>query len=69
MSEGRLPMAAEGLQLNFCKTLACDNFGLSDANLYILQHSNPKRPAWYAASVARFPPYLTTKKFSMSLNG
>ncbi|MGR5093943.1 transposase [Vibrio maritimus] len=62
MSEGRLPMAAEGLQLNFCKTLACDNFGLSDANLYILQHSNPKRPAMVCRECGAFPPLLNNQE-------
>ncbi|MCY9872614.1 lactate dehydrogenase [Vibrio barjaei] len=62
MSEGRLPLAANGLQLNFCKTLACDNFGRSDANLYILQHSNPKRPAMVCRECGAFPPLLNNRE-------
>ncbi|GMQ49181.1 transposase [Vibrio sp. 10N] len=62
MSEGKLPMAADGLQLNFCKTLACDNFGQSDANLYILQHRNPKRPAMVCRECGAFPPLLNNRE-------
>ncbi len=43
------------LQLNFCKTLACDNFGLSDAKRYVLQHANPKRPAMVCRECGAFP--------------
>ncbi|MFA0085387.1 lactate dehydrogenase [Vibrio sp. 10N.261.51.F12] len=62
MSEGKLPRAANGLQLNFCKTLACDNFGQSDASLYILQHSNPKRPAMVCRECGAFPPLLNNQE-------
>lgn len=68
MSEGRLPLAADGLQLNFCKTLACNNFGLSDANLYILQHSNPKRPAMVCRECGAFPPLLNNEEVLNELN-
>ncbi len=62
VSNGELPKDADGLQLNFCKTLACDNFGLSDAKRYVLQHANPKRPAMVCRECGAFPPYLTTVK-------
>ncbi|MGF1777233.1 transposase [Vibrio nomapromontoriensis] len=68
MSEGKLPLAANGLQLNFCKTLACDNFGKSDANLYILQHSNPKRPAMVCRECGAFPPLLNNQEVLCELN-
>ena len=55
---GQLPADADGLQLNFCKTLACDNFGLSDAQGYIVQHANPKRPAMVCRECGAFPPLL-----------
>ena len=58
MSYGELPKDADGLQLNFCKTLACDNFGLSDAKYYVLQHANPKRPAMVCRECGAFPPLL-----------
>ncbi|MCL9780200.1 lactate dehydrogenase [Vibrio sp. S4M6] len=53
-----LPVEIEGLQLNFCKTLACDNFGLSDAKHYILQHTNPHRPTMICRDCGAFPPLL-----------
>ncbi|CAH0537621.1 lactate dehydrogenase [Vibrio marisflavi] len=53
-----LPEEADGLQLNFCKTLACDNFGLSDAKHYILQHSDPSRPTMVCRNCGAFPPLL-----------
>ncbi|MCJ2376168.1 lactate dehydrogenase [Vibrio sp. ZSDZ34] len=61
MSEGKLPLAAHGLQLNFCKTLACDNFGLSEAKYYILQRVNPKRPAMVCRECGAFPPLLNNQ--------
>ncbi|CAM2978923.1 lactate dehydrogenase [Vibrio mytili] len=61
MSNGKLPKDADGLQLNFCKTLACDNFGLSDAKYYILQHANPKRPAMVCRECGAFPPLLNNR--------
>ncbi len=62
-NENSLPSPAscygfDELQLNFCKTLACDNFGLSDAQRYIVQHSNPKRPAMVCRECGAFPPLL-----------
>ncbi|ABU73023.1 MULTISPECIES: hypothetical protein [Vibrio] len=61
MSNGELPRDADGLQLNFCKTLACDNFGLSDAKRYVLQHANPKRPAMVCRECGAFPPLLNNR--------
>ncbi len=61
MSAGDLPQAVEGLQLNFCKTLACDNFGLSDAHRYIVQQTNPKRPAMVCRECGAFPPLLNNQ--------
>lgn len=58
MPNDQLPLAAEGLQLNFCKTLACNNFGLSDAKHYVLQHANPKRPTMVCRECGAFPPLL-----------
>ncbi|OEE71476.1 lactate dehydrogenase [Vibrio genomosp. F6] len=62
MSNGKLPKDADGLQLNFCKTLACDNFGLSDAKRYVLQHANPKRPAMVCRECGAFPPLLNNQE-------
>lgn len=62
MSNGKLPKDANGLQLNFCKTLACDNFGLSDAERYVLQHVNPKRPAMVCRECGAFPPLLNNQE-------
>lgn len=61
MSNDQLPAAADGLQLNFCKTLACDNFGLSDAKYYVLQHANPKRPTMVCRECGAFPPLLNNR--------
>ncbi|KJY89467.1 MULTISPECIES: lactate dehydrogenase [Vibrio] len=58
MTTGKLPKEANGLQLNFCKTLACGNFGLSDAHRYVVQHANPKRPAMVCRECGAFPPLL-----------
>jgi hypothetical protein len=62
VSNGKLPKDANGLQLNFCKTLACDNFGLSDAKRYVLQHVNPKRPAMVCRECGAFPPLLNNQE-------
>ncbi|EGA71727.1 hypothetical protein VISI1226_13111 [Vibrio sinaloensis DSM 21326] len=62
MTSGKLPQEAEGLQLNFCKTLACDNFGLSDAHRYVVQHANPKRPAMVCRECGAFPPLLNNQE-------
>ncbi len=64
VSNGELPKDADGLQLNFCKTLACDNFGLSDAKRYVLQHAQyPQRfQRWSLLNLDLSPPYLTTVK-------
>ncbi|MGJ7094672.1 transposase [Vibrio hannami] len=62
MSIGKLPRDADGLQLNFCKTLACDNFGLSDAERYVLQHVNPKRPTMVCRECGAFPPLLNNQE-------
>ncbi|WP_260260411.1 lactate dehydrogenase [Vibrio intestinalis] len=62
MTSGNLPKEANGLQLNFCKTLACDNFGLSDAQHYIVQHANPKRPAMVCRECGAFPPLLNNQE-------
>ena len=48
-------------QLNFCKTLACDNFGLSDGHRYIVQQTNPKRPAVICRECGAFPPLLNNQ--------
>lgn len=61
MTTGKLPKEADGLQLNFCKTLACDNFGLSDAHRYVVQHANPKRPAMVCRECGAFPPLLNNQ--------
>ncbi len=58
MSTGKLPPAADGLQLNFCKTLACRNFGLSDKKLYLLQDTDPSRPSLVCRECGAFPPLL-----------
>ncbi len=62
MSTDQLPADADGLQLNFCKTLACDNFGLSDAERYVLQHVNPKRPTMVCRECGAFPPLLNNRE-------
>ncbi|WP_375748796.1 lactate dehydrogenase [Vibrio sp. HN007] len=62
MSIGKLPRDADGLQLNFCKTLACDNFGLSEADRYVLQHVNPKRPTMVCRECGAFPPLLNNQE-------
>ncbi|WP_282476828.1 lactate dehydrogenase [Vibrio sp. ABG19] len=62
MSYDQLPVDADGLQLNFCKTLACDNFGLSDAERYILQRANPKRPTMVCRECGAFPPLLNNRE-------
>ncbi len=62
MSTDQLPADADGLQLNFCKTLACDNFGLSDAERYVLQHANPKRPTMVCRECGAFPPLLNNQE-------
>ncbi|UUM33108.1 lactate dehydrogenase [Vibrio japonicus] len=62
MTSGELPKEADGLQLNFCKTLACDNFGLSDAHRYVVQHANPKRPAMVCRECGAFPPLLNNRE-------
>ncbi|WP_100752693.1 lactate dehydrogenase [Vibrio salilacus] len=62
MTTGKLPQDADGLQLNFCKTLACDNFGLSDAHRYVVQHANPKRPAMVCRECGAFPPLLNNQE-------
>lgn len=62
MTTGKLPQEADGLQLNFCKTLACDNFGLSDAHRYVVQHANPKRPAMVCRECGAFPPLLNNQE-------
>jgi hypothetical protein len=58
---GKLPSAEEGLQLNFCKTLACDNFGLSEAQYYLLQRDNPLHPAMICKQCGAFPPLLNNR--------
>ncbi|AOW84732.1 lactate dehydrogenase [Vibrio mimicus] len=62
MPNDQLPPDAEGLQLNFCKTLACDNFGLSEAKHYVLQRVNPKRPAMVCRECGAFPPLLNNRE-------
>ena len=62
VSYGKLPKETAGLQLNFCKTLACDNFGLSNAERYVLQHTNPKRPAMVCRECGAFPPLLNNQE-------
>jgi len=62
VSTGQLPADADGLQLNFCKTLACDNFGLSEAERYVLQHANPKRPTMVCRECGAFPPLLNNRE-------
>jgi transposase-like protein len=62
VSNGQLPKEANGLQLNFCKTLACDNFGLSDEECYVLQNVNPKRPAMVCRECGAFPPLLNNER-------
>ncbi|MDD1794070.1 lactate dehydrogenase [Enterovibrio makurazakiensis] len=68
MSTGKLPLAADGLQLNFCKTLACRNFGLSDEKHYLLQDTDPSRPGLVCRECGAFPPLLNNhavrKEFS-----
>ncbi|MEZ8142828.1 lactate dehydrogenase [Enterovibrio norvegicus FF-33] len=61
MSTGKLPPAADGLQLNFCKTLACRNFGLSDAKYYLLQDTDPSRPGLVCRECGAFPPLLNNQ--------
>ncbi|MGF1741794.1 lactate dehydrogenase [Vibrio profundum] len=58
MSDNRLPIPAEGLQLNFCKTLACENFGSSNPHDYIFQHQDPTRPTMVCRKCGAFPPLL-----------
>ncbi len=62
MSSDKLPKEVDGLQLNFCKTLACDNFGLSADNRYVFQHVNPKRPAMVCRECGAFPPLLNNRE-------
>ncbi len=68
MSTGKLPPAADGLQLNFCKTLACRNFGLSDAKHYLLQDSDPSRPGLVCRECGAFPPLLNNQEVLIELN-
>jgi len=68
VSNDKLPKDADGLQLNFCKTLACDNFGLSDAKRYVLQHANPKRPAMVCRECGAFPPLLNNREVLSELH-
>ncbi len=68
MTSDKLPLAADGLQLNFCKTLACDNFGLSDAQRYIVQYVNPKRPAMVCRECGAFPPLLNNHDVAAELS-
>jgi len=62
VSNDQLPKDADGLQLNFCKTLACDNFGLSEAERYVLQRVNPKRPTMVCRECGAFPPLLNNRE-------
>ena len=62
MASGDLPKEANGLQLNFCKTLACCNFGMSEAQRYVVQHANPKRPAMVCRECGAFPPLLNNQE-------
>lgn len=68
MSTGKLPPAADGLQLNFCKTLACRNFGLSDEKYYLLQHTDPSRPGLVCRECGAFPPLLNNQGVIEELN-
>lgn len=61
MSNNHLPPAENGLQLNFCKTLSCENFGVSEPSRYILQHTNPKRPLMVCRGCGAFPPLLNNQ--------
>ena len=67
VSDDKLPTDAQGLQLNFCKTLACDNFGLSDAHRYVVQNVNPKRPAMVCRECGAFPPLLNNHDVVLEL--
>ncbi len=62
MFTGKLPSPADGIQLNFCKTLACRNFGLEDEQHYVLQQSNPSRPAMVCRECGAFPPLLSNQE-------
>ncbi|WP_087023045.1 hypothetical protein [Thaumasiovibrio subtropicus] len=62
MFTGKLPSPADGVQLNFCKTLACRNFGLEDEQHYVLQQSNPSRPAMVCRECGAFPPLLSNQE-------
>lgn len=62
MPTEKLPLAAKGLQLNFCKTLACDNFGDSDEQHYLVQRTNPKRPALVCRKCGAFPPLINNQE-------
>ncbi|WP_158162386.1 lactate dehydrogenase [Grimontia hollisae] len=68
MSTGKLPPAADGLQLNFCKTLACRNFGLSDEKYYLLQNTDPSRPGLVCRECGAFPPLLNNQGVIEELN-
>ena len=61
MTSGGLPKESQGLQFNFCTTLPCKNFGLSDTKCYVIQHSNPKRPAMVCRECGAFPPLLNNQ--------
>ncbi|WP_434361399.1 lactate dehydrogenase [Parasalinivibrio latis] len=61
MQKLALPEPAGGLQLNFCKTLACRNFGLSDNERYALQRTNPLRPVLVCNECGAFPPLLNNQ--------
>ncbi len=67
MSSGKLPPASGLLQLNFCKTLTCPNFGSMDEQDYLVQRSNPARPTLVCRECGAFPPLLNNHQVHAEL--
>ena len=55
----QLPLPCENIQLNYCKTVACANFGRTEPQLYVLQNTQPERPILICRECGAFPPVLS----------
>ncbi|WP_311567430.1 lactate dehydrogenase [Photobacterium arenosum] len=56
-----LPPASGHWQLNHCKTVRCQNFGSRNPDDYIIQRTNPNRPAFICKECGAFPPLISNK--------
>lgn len=56
-----LPPRHDHLQVNFCKTVGCENFACSDEERYVIQYLNPQRPAIVCKKCGAFPPLLSNQ--------